>query len=88
MAVPEAEFSLGEAASAPQLNVQLPVSSSEPRAVGPSRGSLKGTSSVQSCTGSFAIPVQGAFKLLLISTVSLGLRLQINEKHKCFLEEL
>lgn len=64
MEVPEAEFSLGEAASAPQFNVQLPVSSSEPRAVGPSRESLKGRK-VQSCTGSFAIPIQGAFKLLL-----------------------
>lgn len=41
---------------------------------------------VQSCTESFAIPVQGAFKLYCISTVSLGLRLQINEKHKSLLE--
>lgn len=55
---------LVKAASAPQFNVQLPVSSSEPRAVGPSRESLK-RRKVQSCTGSFAIPIQGAFKLFL-----------------------
>lgn len=82
--VPEAELSLAEAASAPQLNVQLPVSSSEPGAVGPSRGSLEGRS------GPALGHLQSQFRLLLnfycISTVPLGLRLQINEKHKCFLE--
>lgn len=74
--VPEGEFSLGEAASAPQLNVQLPESPSEPRALGPSRETLKGRSSP--ALGH----LQSQFRVLLnfpsISVVSLGLRWQIN----------
>lgn len=84
MEVPESEFSLGEAASAPQFNMRLPVSCSEPRAVGPSKESLTGRSSP--ALGH----LQSQFRVLLnfycISAVSLRLILQINENHRCFLE--